>query len=228
MKKQVWWLGSFIILFATSIAYGQAPVVTNVTDTQFTISWVSEQIESAQVQYGQSPAELNKIAVDDRGEGIVSQTHYVTISGLKPQYSYYYQVISGSQTIKSGQITTGPSMVPVGSNIVYGRVLAGNQPAEGAIVYLTLSDGDSHGSREESAQMSVLVSKQGYWCAELVNVRTADLNNLFKYSVKGDNLLIKVKTGENGQGGLKITPLHAFPTPDIILAPEGSQYITFP
>lgn len=218
MQKQIWWLSSIIILVVSSIAYGGTLQITNITDTQFTLSWSSEQAEFVQVRYGFNLNELDKTALDDSGERIESTTHHITVSELKPQTTYYYQIVSGSVTVQIGEVTTGQSLIPSGSNIVYGRVFAGNQPAQGAIVYLTLQDGDGQGSMGKSAKMSVLVDQQGYWCAELINFRAETLDSFFKYSDKLDDLLINVEGGkEQGQGFLKTIPYYAFPCEDIVL-----------
>lgn len=214
-----------VTIFLINSASGATPQkmkVTNVRDTQFTISWVTDESESGWVNYGTStaPGKTSKIGYDDRGSQTTKDTHHVTITGLLPETTYFYKIVSGTMTDENfGSVTTGISIIPVGSDVVYGRVFTSDSKnyAEGAICYITIKDADGMGSNEDSALVSVLVDKNGYWFTELVNFREANLNKLFKYSKEGDNLCIYVEGGDKGRAELIVNTADDSPAPDIIL-----------
>jgi hypothetical protein len=198
--------------------------ITNVRDAQFTVSWVSSQPEVGQVNYGTSPAR-GSTAVDDRGGTTSDDTHQVTIRSLLPQTTYYFDVLSGSVTDDNAgahyTVTTGPSIIPAGSDQVWGQVFRsdGSTPAVGAIVYITMRDNDGKGSPGSSAPVSVLVDANGYWFTDLVNVRTADLSALFVYSPSGDQLALFATGAEEGITSQTVDTGNDTPAPNMILQP---------
>jgi hypothetical protein len=205
--------------------------ITNVRDTQLTVSWVSGQAEVGQVNYGTSPS-LGSTAFDDRGAATSDDTHHVTIRGLLPRTTYYFDVVSGGITDNNAgahyTITTGPSIIPTGSDQVWGQVFRsdGHTPAVGAIVYIRLQDNNGQGSPGSSAPVSVLVDAGGYWFTDLVNVRTADLNALFNYSAGGDQLVLFATGGEEGSAGQTVDTGNDTPAPHMILQPPPTATAT--
>jgi hypothetical protein len=192
---------------------------SNITDAQFTISWVSEEPEIGLIKFGEIKTTLNKIAYDDRGSNTISTVHHVTITGLSPQTTYYYKIISGKATLDGFEITTGKSIIPTGSDLVYGKVFQadGKTYAKDTIVYLKLQDNDEKGSQGESALYSVLVNSAGYWYVNLVNFRTKDLGKSFRYSSKGDILIIEAEGGHLGNAIIEVDTKTDTPAPDLIL-----------
>lgn len=73
---------------------------------------------------------------------------------------------------------------------------------------------------DESTLYSTLVDSGGYWYVNLVNFRTKDLTKFFKYSSKGDILLIQAEGGNLGKTTLKIDTQNDTPTSDLILPGE--------
>lgn len=190
---------------------------SNITDTQFTISWVSSKPEIGMLKYGSTETTLDKIAYDDRGSNTISITHHVSVTGLSPQTTYYYQIIS--EDIRVENLTTGKPIIPTGNDLVYGKVFQadGYTPAEGTIVYLKLLDYDNEGDEDESSLYSILVNSDGYWYVNLVNFRTKDMAKFFKYSPQGDLLLIQAEGGDLGMRTLMVDTQNDTPTPDLIL-----------
>ncbi|MEW6619556.1 MAG: hypothetical protein AB1422_09550 [bacterium] len=199
------------------LAFAEEIMVSNITDSQMTISWVSDEPEIGLIKYGET--KTTQIAYDDRGSNTVSTIHHITLVGLSPQTPYRCQVISGETVLKDFEITTGVSLIPTGNDLVYGKVIdaEGNALDNEAIVYLKLQDNDNQGDEDESALYSVLANSGGYWYTNLVNFRTADLTKSFKYSAKGDFLLIQVEGGQLGGKVLKINTKDDTPAPDVVL-----------
>lgn len=176
--------------------------LSNVRDTTFNVSWITRTPQSGYIKYGINPNNLNNVCYDDRGEGTVDDTHYVTIKNLSPNTLYYFNVISGGRTYDKGgrhfTCTTGPTIGLPGSKTIYGQVFKKDgSNADGTIVYVTIKDKDGAGSSGSSAEMSCLVSS-GYWTVNLGNTRTKDLNGYFGYSSSGDELILFAQGGNDG------------------------------
>ncbi|MFH1563453.1 MAG: fibronectin type III domain-containing protein [Nitrospirota bacterium] len=180
--------------------------VTNQTDSQFTVSWITSSSVTGYVKYGINAQAVNMKWDDDRGAGFSGRTHHVTVKGLSPETVYYFDVVSGGITDdNSGNhytLRTGKSFISSGSDIVYGAVLkqGGQSVAKDALVYLELKDNDGQGSLLTSAPASALVQENGYWMADLVNFRTIDLASQFNYSSTTDELYLFVQGVEEGIG----------------------------
>lgn len=172
--------------------------VSNVRDTTFTVSWVTDAPTTGQVQYAANPQALNQIADDARGAGTNSGTHYATVRGLLPNTTYYFDVISGGSTDDNGgkhyQVTTGPTLSPVAPSTAFGEVFQadGTTLADGTIVYLQVVDRNGAGSAGASALLSALV-ESGYWAVDVNGARTVDLNSRFVSSEQGDQIALEVQ-----------------------------------
>jgi len=150
--------------------------VSNVTDSSFTISFLTDIDTTGFVKYGTTADKLTSQSSDDRDQltGTVGsyQTHHITVRGLNPNTEYFYVLGTGGQatfdnegssfSIKTAQRTGTPSA----AKTAYGTVLnASGQPADGAIVYVTLPG---------VGEMSSLVKATGSWAIPLSNARLAD------------------------------------------------------
>ena len=191
--------------------------VSNLRDRSVTLSWTTDSPTTGYVRYGEN-RELGQVAYDGRGAQLSAETHFVVLTNLKPETSYYFKVVSGVEgdrdTLQT--ITTMSTLESVPqSDTVYGQVYMadGITPATGALVYLTLQDADGTGDTGKVTLLSALVDENGYWHANLGNARLAD-GRLFDYSVSGDELLIKVQGSDTP---LKVDTAHDAPAPDIII-----------
>lgn len=68
--------------------------VSNHTSTSITISWVTDEISDGTVNYGLTTA-LGSSASDTHDDNDV---HWVQISGLTENTTYYFEIMSGSTT----------------------------------------------------------------------------------------------------------------------------------
>ena len=197
--------------------------VTNVRDTSFTVSWVTNEAATGEVHYGTDPVNLNLVAYDDRDTGTNDDTHHVTLTGLAPETTYYFDVVSDGTTDDNGgthySVTTGPTLGLPAPDTIYGQVFKadGTTPAEGAIVYITLFDDDGSGSPGQAAPLSALVESSGYWFANLGNARTADLSGYFSYSASGDGVDMAAQGAGDGTASQTVDTANDSPAPDMVL-----------
>jgi len=199
---------------SSAIRHATVPIqlrLSNVRDTTFTVSWLTGFRETGHLRYGREPDALDRTAYDLRGTSYQGYTHYVVVSELQPQTTYYYDVISGGTTDNNDgahyQVTTGPDLAIPAPYLVFGQVLrADGRQAAGSLVYLTLQDNDGRGTPGESALLSALVDQDGYWSQSLSNARSRDLRDLFVFSPTTDQLQIEAEGGPDGAASRTVRP----------------------
>lgn len=150
--------------------------ITNITDSSFTVSFLTTDITAGFLKYGTSANALKSQASDDRDQltGNVGTytTHHITVRGLQPNTSYFFTLGTGSTssfdnngqpyTIKTGAKVSGSSL----AQTIYGTVLTNaSTPAEGSMVYITI---------ENSQELSALVRSSGTWAIPLAQLRSTD------------------------------------------------------
>ncbi len=191
---------------------------TNVTDSGFSVSWVTDEATAGFVRYSETD-QLDQVARDDRDEMANETgnftTHHVTLYNLKPATTYQFQIFSAGQAYgKDGryhQVTTAPALTSPSppSDVAYGTVnnQAGS-PAEGAIVYLSLP-----GATAQSA----LVKASGNWVIPLNLARSEDLSGYAQYDKQVTVLDIIVQGGGLGTATAMATTRNDSPVPTITL-----------
>ncbi|MEW6095662.1 MAG: Ig-like domain-containing protein [bacterium] len=203
---------------------------TNITGRQFFISWITDVVGTGAIKYGTNPNNLDKIAYDERGEGVEDDVHHIKVTqGVSPNTSYYYDIISGGVTYDNGgshyTITTGPEWIPPNvENPAYGTIIKSGAPVQNqsCIVYLRLQKKNTNNI---SAQKSMLVSDpEGMWATYLNSFSKSNLTGEFKYEVNSDYYLIIFAEGAGlGVGSMiidiKDPPLHQ-PAPDLEIGPD--------
>jgi hypothetical protein len=202
----------------------QNVTISNVGETGFTVSWVTQTATTGFVRLGETE-KLDKTVNDYRdqltGENKTYTTHYINIENLKASTKYFFKVGSGSSNNlydnvgRPFEITTGPALgTQPTTDIIYGRVLdATKQPAEGAIVYLSLAN---------AAPISALVGKDGMWAKPLHTARTTDLNSYITYDVATSVLTIKATLGlgQSDNAQVLVTTKNDTPVPNVILGQD--------
>jgi len=198
------------------------PVISNITDTSFVVSWTTSSSQTGYISYGTAPAVLNMNSYDKRGTGISSTTHYIVVSGLSPLTTYYFDIICGGTIFNNNgnhfSITTGPTLGLPSPDNVFGQVYkpGGTIYAEGTIVYLTIKDNDGSGSPGQSQKLSSIVDENGYWVVNLSTARFQDLSGYFIYS-STDIIEINADGAVDGTSNKSINVKNAKPSPVMIL-----------
>lgn len=148
---------------------------TNVTDSSFTVSWFSAtpSLGSAVVNDGgRALTYLDDIDSDNITRPRTA--HFVTVKNLRENTSYPVKIISGAADCKISvncptftQSTANRIIENTSIPAARGSILSeDNQPANNAIVYLTVG---------KSAPLSGKTDSAGLWVIPLNNLRTGDL-----------------------------------------------------
>lgn len=194
--------------------------LTNVSETGFSVSWVTDEATVGFVKLGKEANKLDQTLADDRDQksGAVgnSLTHHVTVTSLKPGTDYWFKLGSGSGRAmydSQGQpykVTTATKLegAPV-AETAYGTVVtAGGDAAAGAVVYLQLSG---------ATPLSTLVQENGNWVIPVAAARTSDLKGYVKYDPKETSIEILVQAGKDGTATAMTNASNAAPVPTMSL-----------
>ena len=203
--------------------------VTNVSQNAFSISWVGTALADCRINYGMTPA-LGRTAYDDRGQAAIDDTHHVTLGGLVPSTTYYFDIVTGGVVDNNGgqhyTAATGPDISLPPFDDAYGMVCKsdGGTPAAGTVVYAKVIDADGSGSADLSAELSCIVDESGFWYIPIGAVRTQDLSGYFSYSPGGgDNLSLEALGGGDGKTMQIIDTSADAPSPTMALELPGAM-----
>lgn len=119
------------------------PTTANISDTSFSVYWITASPSLGSVNYGQTTLLASGPTVDDRN----STTHLVRVTGLKPATKYYFRINSSNPSEAPLEVTTNAAL-STALEPIFGKVLdVTNQTLEGALVVwqgktVTLSKAD--------------------------------------------------------------------------------------
>ncbi len=179
-------VGVFIVLFersasspakADSLTSPKNIIVTNVTDKSFTVTWTTDTPTTGALSVTgegtKSQTVFDERDIAGRKDMMESyRTHSATLRNAEPETIYTFSFLSGGKPFRSADsftVQTGPQLPgSVSLEPAYGTIrTTDNQPAEGALVYLTI-DG--------SQKLSAVTSTNGTWLIPLNLIRAATLS----------------------------------------------------
>jgi len=177
--------------------------ISNVRDTSFSVSWLTESETTGEVVLASAPALLR----NGQGQRTVTTgtAHLVTLTDLQPQTKYYFYVQSGA-TADDNQgayyaVTTGATLTLPGSDNIWGTI---GEPArtdlDGCLVYVQILLGGAGGSEGVSALLAAQTDSVGQWGLNLGNVRTQGFDAYYRYSSTQATLGIEVQCSPLRQG----------------------------
>jgi hypothetical protein len=202
--------------------------ISNITDTGYTVSWITDINTSGFVQYGEGSANEDMVVTDDRHQlrGSVQEypTHLVTVKGLKPETTYQFKIGSGKKMYDLNgspyKTATGPRIdTEPPADVAYGQVVNGNgEPADGSLVYLQIPGG---------VVQAALVKASGSWVIPLSTIRGADLKSYVTYDKQAAKLDITVNGGTiGGKSQIAINTKDDNPVPEVILGRDYNYLLT--
>lgn len=177
--------------------------ISNISDSSFTVTWITKEKTSGSIRLdGIAP---NSFFFDERFFGGNQQaqsaaslytTHAVSIRNLTPETTYKFSIISnGSPYINNGKLfeTRTASTIPgVGTGIepAYGQLSSPDgSPLEGAIVYVTLENGQT---------LSTLTKSSGTWVIPLNLSRSSELTHYTPQAERiNETIIIRANEGES-------------------------------
>lgn len=154
---------------------------TNISDTTFTVSWLTNEQIPGYVKVADKSSDITYL--DDLDSDNISRprrTHQVTIKNLKENTSYKVTILSGKSACKKScpsYLQSTAVKLPVYINNlppIQGTILTADKKAAfSALVYLQVG---------KSAPLSARVDSQGLWVIPFNNVRTQDLKSNYPLS----------------------------------------------
>lgn len=190
--------------------------ISNRGSTGFTVSWDSDVPVTGYLKYSDNPTNLTLPAGDQRDQiaGSTNQytTHYVDVTGLLPNKTYYFEIGSGSQTYndngKPYQIRTAPSAVAPAEDVISGKIVtATGTGSSGAIVYVEINGAET---------LSALTKTDGAWRLALSNARNKN-GDYVAYDKAKETITIFVQSGTAGTATAITNTANANPVPEITL-----------
>jgi hypothetical protein len=218
--------------------------ITNITDTRFSVIWVSDLAVEGYLKYGTEADSLDQEAHDTR-DGLLEKgkffAHQVDVLKLSPSTTYYFEIHSGSETIQDSsdpfEIETFATLAsPPPYKSASGKVTNVNQPND-TVVLLTMTDKDSTGSAGISTLISTIPSSNGTWIASIGDARTesgADYYNVTSGDDIRAELIAYVKanpvvkqTSDLDNTTITIEAENTQSTPAVVKVPLLSNYGIF-
>jgi len=164
-------------------------LVTNLTNTGFSVVWRSAEKEEGYVKYGTAKTALNT-EVRDYRDGFVSMgqhlSHLVESERLEADTTYYFEVYSGNDVYDNGgekySVTTYPLLsTAIPFETKSGQVLNATDPSDWVLVF-KLIDNDELGTLGSSGYLSTLPDEEGYWMTTIGDSRSEDGDSYFSFS----------------------------------------------
>ena len=190
--------------------------LANVSDTSFSLSWLTEEPTLGFIEYKEQTLFSKKqVALDirDNQKATPRYTHFVTVNKLKENTAYNVKIV-GNQTPNSNlSFKTGPTL---------GSPTETVNPAFGVVVDasdIPVDDTLVHASFEGSQTISSLISENGQWVIPLGTLRSSDLSRYFVPSKLAQERLFFV--GKKGKSIVTTTIENDSPLPLVRL---GSSY----
>ncbi len=174
--------------------------IVNLTDTGFSVIWISEEKEEGYIKYGTSSSNLNSQAVDERDSISVKGEYYVhmaSTSRLLPETEYFFEIVSGDETYDNNgsqySVTTGSTLSSPPPFDSAGGDISGLPDHGEAVIVAYVEDGDGAGTGGRSSEMATIVDDNTRWILSIADIRSSDGTSYFEYT-SGDVLKFDVIT----------------------------------
>lgn len=221
------WMSKNNLLFFTKASLDTTPRnvrITNVTDTSFSVSYLTADEAVGTLSYG-ADSSFGKIAFDDRDQETGTPTpqtlHHVTVRGLSPKSTYLFAINSGGGTYLNNdspyQITTGPAIdkPPSKQPPLVGKISFPDGTGSEAIVFF----------KTDTAQtLSLLTKPDGSFTLPLNTLRTSDLSK--DAALSDDTVITLLVIGSHSQSQVKVLGSQINPVPIVVLSKNYDFTVT--
>jgi hypothetical protein len=190
--------------------------VTNLSDTKATITWQTGVPATGTVILGKDKNLSKQSTPDLRDLGSSTSStpsaqkylsHFIPLSKLEPNTTYYYQIKSEQLTYpKDNPLTfkTGPALNT--DSLTINQPLIGNvvdpnlQPLNDALIFLDIPG---------AAQLATITTTSGSFILPLKELRTQDLQRSFDINTESDAQLVIVQGQHSSRNQIKLPPIEA-------------------
>lgn len=216
------WFGKSYTELRSKASMGETPKnvqISNITDTSFTVSYVTSERAGGGISYGRDK-QFGQVGLDERDQQIGKSSarwiHYVTISQLDPGTKYYFAIQSGTKVFLNNNqpyevttastsnaaslSTTSPNQEKVVAGSVY--LPDGSIPMEG-IVYISTA------SMAASQLLSGLLKPGGSYN---IPISSIILNN--------DTILQIIIQNGSYKSRVSVKAAHTNPVPPVMLSKD--------
>lgn len=185
------------IITAKDVLIGkESVIISNLTDTGFTISWTTNTPQEGYVKYGTSDQTLENVGYDEKDSMLSKGKYYqhsVSLSRLQPETDYFFEIISGTSTILDNNSpfsvkTLKTLSSPPEFKTISGKITGLNNMKD-ALITVEIEDKDGTGSGGKSTKASAIPDEQGNWIVSIGDIRTSDGLDYYNPSDK-DNIVI--------------------------------------
>ncbi len=206
--------------------------IVNLSPTQASIFWQTDQKESGWVVYGDSEDHESKIILDEKDLSSLEDqkgkylTHLVTLKELVPGKKYFFKIITDDNKIivqpdkKSFSFKTPKTTLNSLQNIspAFGRVLSSNSIDPLINSYIILSVKNSY-----SLLTQIKPTGDGSWLIPLNQIYSKDSENIQTISDK-DKIIVEIITSDGE--GLTITTIKSkiSPLPQTIIFSKNQNF----
>lgn len=192
--------------------------ITNISDSSFTVSYITDGPSAGTLNVGSNPAQLNLLVLDDRDQ--LSQTissrktHIISVRNLDEDSTYFFSINSGSKNYlnngSSYSVKTGGLINdnPTGQIPISGKVLM----PEG----LAVSDGIVYVKIEGAQDLSGFLKNDGTYTIPLNNLRSSSFNS-YANLLESTQINIEI-ISENKSANAQVTLDQINPVPTMSLS----------
>jgi hypothetical protein len=175
---------------STGLDYGEDTVlITNITDTSFTVVWRSNQAQEGYVKYGTEKSDLSNELRDTRDNLTTMNpyvTHFVESDKIEPETTYYFEIYSGDEIYDNNgekySVTTFATLSsPPPLDIKDGSIVNGDNLSDWIVVFSVI-DSDELGTQGSSTYVSALPDENGEWYITVGDTRNQEGTLYFSYS----------------------------------------------
>lgn len=195
--------------------------ISNNGSSTFSVSWTTDTPVTGYLKYSENPAKITTPAGDVRdqisGSSQGYTNHYVNVTGLNPDKTYYFMIGSGSALYddagKPFEVRTGQTVIAPPEDIVSGKVVGGDgNPVNNAIVYVESEGGQT---------LSTITKTDGAWRLNLALSRDKK-GTVLSYDPQSSLVSIFVQAGISGTATAITNTGKTKPVPDIVLGKNQS------
>lgn len=190
--------------------------ISNKQAESVTVSWTTDVPVSGLLNYSDNPSNLGLPGADVRdqrsGESGVFTAHYVVLTNLVANKTYYFEIVAGSASYNDSgrpyQIRTGAGTGMGAKDVVSGKIVSGGgQGVEGVVVYVEVDGGET---------LSVLTENGGTWQLDLGQVRDSK-GQIVVYDRQGQQVSLFVQGGVLGTATALTNTANDSPVGDIVM-----------